>query len=64
MGLGHEELLFPIKRIQQAGFLSPIMFLQSRVSKVHDSLPLELISPSALTVILWDNLQTEFVLAP
>jgi hypothetical protein len=64
MGLEHEELLFSIKRFQPIGFLSPIVFLQSRVSKMHDSLPLELFSPETLTVILRDHLQTEFMLAP
>jgi hypothetical protein len=64
MGLGHKELLFSIEGIQQTGFLSPIVFLQSRVSKMHDSLPLELFSPRTLAVILRDNLQTEYMLAP
>jgi hypothetical protein len=40
------------------------MFLQSRVNKMHDSLHLEQFSPRTLTVILRDNLQTEFMLAP
>jgi hypothetical protein len=64
MGLGHEELLFSIERIQQTGLLSPIAFVQSLVSKMHDPLPLELLSPRTLAVILRDNLQTELVLAP
>jgi hypothetical protein len=64
MGLGHGGSLCSIERVQQIGFLSPIVFLQSRVSKMHDSLPLGLFSPRTLTVILRDNLQTEFMLAP
>jgi hypothetical protein len=56
MGLGHEKLLFSIERIQQTGFLSPIVFLQSQVSKMHDSLPLELFSLQDLSRLFYGTI--------
>jgi hypothetical protein len=64
IGFGTERVLFSTRRIKNAGFLSPIVFLQSRVSKMHDALPVQLFSPLTLSLIFRDNLSSEFIMAP
>jgi hypothetical protein len=63
-GLGEEELLFFFtKRNHEAEFLSPVVFLRSQLSKIHNSLPLQLFSTSTLAVIFRDVLRAEFSMA-
>jgi hypothetical protein len=64
MGLGNEQLFFSTKRIEEAGFLSPVVFMQGQATKMHDSLPLRLFSPLTLSVIFQQNWLPEFAMAP
>jgi hypothetical protein len=64
IGFGSEQLFFSMTRIKEAGFLSPIVFLDSHLSKMHDSLPLQLFSPFTLSMIFQDHSGPEYVMAP
>jgi hypothetical protein len=46
-----ERIDFSIDRIQQGHFLSPVVFNNSKASKMRDSLSFELFSPKTLSYI-------------
>jgi hypothetical protein len=50
-GLGQERVFFSTDRIRKVGFLSPIVFLESQASKMHDSFPIHLFFPLTFLVI-------------
>jgi hypothetical protein len=61
-----ERLDFSIDRLQQGHFLSPVVFNNSKASKTHDSLPLELSSPRILSYLLFpgNHVVGEVMIAP
>jgi hypothetical protein len=53
IGFGDQPpILFSLDRIQTAGFLAPVVFDNSRITKMYDSLPLQLFSPVTFMWIL------------
>jgi hypothetical protein len=62
--LPEEHLHFCLQAIQDAHILSPVVFNNSRESKMHDSLPLELFSLTTLRHILENPIVGETMLAP
>jgi hypothetical protein len=50
-----ERITFSIDQIRSAGHLSPILFDDSRASKMHDSLPLEMFSYRTLKWVAHDG---------
>jgi hypothetical protein len=64
MGLGQERVVCSTDRIRKVGFLSPIIFLESQASKMHDSLPVQLFSPLTFSIILCENIPPEFAMSP
>jgi hypothetical protein len=64
IGFGVEDIRFSLDRIKAAGFLPPVVFENSRITKMHDSLPLELFSPVTFACILEREWAPEMVLAP
>jgi hypothetical protein len=63
-GLGGQELLYFSTKIQKAGFLSPVVFLQSQNRKRHNPLLFRFFSTCTLAVIFRDNLRAELSMAP
>jgi hypothetical protein len=63
IGFGDDRISFSLARIQGADFLAPIVFDNSRITKMHDSLPLQLFSPVTFSWIL-ETEGLELVLAP
>jgi hypothetical protein len=55
---------FSLEMIQAAGFLSSVVFLTASITKMHDSLPLELFSPDTFADILQNGMTPEMDLAP
>jgi hypothetical protein len=55
-----ETFCFSLERIREAGYLSPIVFTNSKESKMHDSLPLELFSAKTLSFVLGNDLPENF----
>jgi hypothetical protein len=63
IGFGTECIIFSLDAIEAAGFLAPVVFDNSRITKMHDSLPLQLFSPVTFNWIL-HHPGPELVLAP
>jgi hypothetical protein len=61
---GTDQRSFSLSRIQRAGFLPDIMFDNSQITKMHDLLPLYLLSPLTFTFILSREYTPELVLSP
>jgi hypothetical protein len=55
---------FTLAAIAQADFLSPVVFTNSRESKMHDSLPLELFSARTLVYLLENEVVGETMMIP
>jgi hypothetical protein len=53
-----------LSKIQQAGFLSDIVFDNSKITKMHDAFPHYLFSPMTLTFILSRECTPELVFSP
>jgi hypothetical protein len=65
IGFGRDEQSSrSTETIQGWNVLSPVVFLNSRISKMHDSLPLRLFSPSVFSRILAGPSSSEQVLTP
>lgn len=65
IGVGsHGDSVFSTAVIESWNMLPPIVFLNSRITKMHDSLPLRLFSPSIFGVILRKPPSSEYVLTP
>jgi hypothetical protein len=64
IGFDTEERFFSLSRIQQTEFLPDIVFDNSQITKMHDLLPLYLVSPMILTFILSRECTPELVLRP
>jgi hypothetical protein len=52
IGFGAENIPFSLTKIQAAGFLAPVVFENSAITKMHDALPLQLFSPITFGWIL------------
>jgi hypothetical protein len=59
-----EHLRFCLSVIQKANILSPVVFDNSRASKMHDSLPLEMFSLKTLGYILYNPVVGETMMVP
>jgi hypothetical protein len=57
---GEEHLFFSGYRIQEPSFLSRLVFMQSRVTKMHTSFLLNIFSSAILPVIFRGHLRPEF----
>jgi hypothetical protein len=63
IGFGADEITFSLARIREANFLAPVVFDNSKITKMHDSLPLQLFSPVTFSWIL-KHPGPELVLTP
>jgi hypothetical protein len=64
VGTPGNGFFFSLARIRDAGLSSPVVFVNSQESKMHDSLPLELFSPKTLVFILTNDVEGENVMVP
>jgi hypothetical protein len=64
IGIGPVDILFSLERIEKSGILPLIVFDQSRITKMHDVLPIRLFSPVTFHVILTHGWKPELVLSP
>jgi hypothetical protein len=64
IGFGGQQIKFSIDRIQKASICSPVVFLNSRITKMYDSLPLELFSPKFFAHVLSQCPCSDIVMAP
>jgi hypothetical protein len=64
MGSGQELVFFSTDRIRKVGFLSPVVFLESQASQMHDTLPIQLFSPLIFSILLRNNICPEFAMTP
>jgi hypothetical protein len=61
-GIYHRQ--FSLDRIREAGICSPLVFANSKASKMHDSLPLSLFSVKTLGDILTAHRPAELLMVP
>jgi hypothetical protein len=65
IGVGPDDpTTFSLENIQGWRILSPVVFLNSHITKMHDSLPLRLFSPATFKQVLERGPSPEHVLAP
>jgi hypothetical protein len=57
--LGGQHIIFSLERIKDAGFLASIVFDNSHVTKIHDSLPMQLFAPLTFAVVLHRQWMTQ-----
>jgi hypothetical protein len=58
------KIVFNLDNVQHANIVSPLVFVNSPVSKMHDSLPLQLFSPRVLARILTYCIERELLMVP
>jgi hypothetical protein len=60
----HQKVHFSLDDIRGAGIHPPLVFINSRVSKMHDSIPLQLFSPNTLSLILQCGMANQLLMMP
>jgi hypothetical protein len=64
IGIGPVDILFSLERIEKSGILRLTVFDKTRITKMHNVLPIRLFSPVRFHVILTRGWKPELVLSP
>jgi hypothetical protein len=64
IAFGADSAKFSLRTLEGWNVVSPVVFINSHITKMHDSLPLRLFSPTTFFTILRRGQGPEFVMAP